>query len=54
MLRLVLCPLFYALIGLHQVLGHFQEQAGLGGRPGDREEVALLATLDMESEMHEG
>jgi hypothetical protein len=43
----VLCPLFYYLIGLHQVLCHFKEQAGVGWWSGHWEEVALLATLDM-------
>jgi hypothetical protein len=43
----VLCPLFYDLIGLHQVLCHFKEQAGVGWWSGHWEEVALLATLDM-------
>ena len=50
----MLCPLFYVLIGLHQILGHLLEQAGLGGWSGHCEEVALLAMLDMEPEMHEG
>ena len=50
----MLCHLFYALIGLHQVLSHLQEQARFGGWSGYWEEVALLAALDMESEMHEG
>ena len=43
----MLCPLFYYLIGLHQVLCHFKEQAGVGWWSGHWEEVALLATLDM-------
>lgn len=50
----MLCPLFYVLIGLHQIFGHLLEQTGLGWWSGDCEEVAILATLDMEPEMHEG